>query len=89
MMNTYASGFNLYVEKHRKDLPDWIPSFDGVDVLANGRAEVMRFAFNDAMITGVQMKYPVESRVAHAASPRGYQSLSRHTSGLTPLACSR
>lgn len=72
IMNAYAAGFNLYVEKHRKDLPDWIPSFDGIDVLANGRAEVMRFAFNDAMITGVQLKYPVESRVAHAASLRGY-----------------
>ena len=68
MMNAYAAGFNLYVEKHHKELPDWIPAFDGVDVLANGRAEVMRFAFNDAMITGVQLKYPANSQAGKISS---------------------
>ena len=68
MMNAYAAGFNLYVEKRRKELPDWIPAFDGIDVLANGRAEVMRFAFNDAMITGVQMKYPASSEAGKISS---------------------
>jgi acyl-homoserine-lactone acylase len=64
MMKAYAAGFNLYAEKHRKELPDWIPRFDGYGVLAMGRAEVMRFAFNDAMITAVQLKYPADSRAA-------------------------
>jgi acyl-homoserine-lactone acylase len=64
MMNAYAAGFNLYAEKHRRELPEWIPTFDGYGVLAMGRAEVMRFAFNDAMISGVQLKYPVDSRAA-------------------------
>lgn len=68
MMNAYAAGFNLYVEKHRKELPGWIPAFDGIDVLANGRAEVMRFAFNDTMITGVQMKYPANSEAGKISS---------------------
>src|SRR5262249_12043466 len=58
LMNAYAAGLNLYVEKHRKELPAWIPSFDGVDVLARGRAEVMRFAFNESTIRAVQIKYP-------------------------------
>ena len=67
MMNAYAAGFNLYAEKHRNELPDWVPAFDGYGVLAMGRAEVMRFAFNDAMISGVQLKYPVDSRAAAQA----------------------
>jgi len=67
MMNGYAAGFNLYAEKHRKELPEWVPTFDGYGVLAMGRAEVMRFAFNDAMISSVQLKHPV----AQAAGLRG------------------
>ncbi len=63
MMQAYAAGFNLYVEKHRKELPDWVPRFDGIDVLARGRAEVMRFAFDEAMIRAVQMKYPGDASV--------------------------
>ena len=47
MMNAHASGFNYYVEKHRLELPSWIPVFDGVDVLARSRAEVMRFALRE------------------------------------------
>lgn len=58
MMNAYAAGFNRYVAKHRSELPNWIPEFDGVDVLAHGRSEVMRFAFNERMIRSLQMKYP-------------------------------
>src|SRR5262245_11416596 len=46
MLSAYAAGVNRYVEKHRKELPAWIPTFDGVDVLARGRHEVYRFAFN-------------------------------------------
>jgi acyl-homoserine-lactone acylase len=69
MMNAYAAGFNLYVEKHHKELPDWIPRFDGVDVLARGRAEVMRFAFDEAMVRAVQMKYPADASVGEIPSP--------------------
>ena len=68
MMNAYAAGFNLYVERNRKQLPDWIPAFTGVDVLAQGRAEVMRFAFSEAMISGVQMKYPADSQAGAISS---------------------
>ena len=34
ILHAYAAGFNRYVERHRKELPDWIPAFDGYDVLA-------------------------------------------------------
>lgn len=67
MMSAFAAGLNLYVEQHRKELPSWIPIFDGVDVLARGRAEVMRFAFDESAIRAVQAKYPTDSRVGQAA----------------------
>ncbi len=59
MLKAYAAGLNLYVEQHRKELPAWIPVFDGVDVFAQGRAEIMRFAFAraQASIRAVQEKY--------------------------------
>jgi acyl-homoserine-lactone acylase len=69
IMNGYAAGFNRYVEKHRGDLPAWIPTFDGVDVLAFGQLEVYRFAFNDSArgprsgyLLRLQQKYPAESQ---------------------------
>jgi acyl-homoserine-lactone acylase len=65
MLDAYAAGFNLYVEKNRAHL-SWIPRFDGVDVLAHGRAEVMRFAFSEGMIRSVQIKYPDPSQPAGA-----------------------
>ncbi|MEW6208373.1 MAG: acylase [Acidobacteriota bacterium] len=68
MLDAYAAGFNLYTEKNRADLPAWIPRFDGIDVLAHGRAEVMRFAFSEGAIRSVQMKYP------DAAQPAGAQT---------------
>jgi acyl-homoserine lactone acylase PvdQ len=37
MHHAFAAGFNRYVEKNRKDMPSWIPTFDGVDVLAYGQ----------------------------------------------------
>src|SRR5262245_6474437 len=61
MLSAYAAGVNRYVDKHRKDLPAWIPTFDGVDVLARGRQELYRFAFNRGNgIRALQRKYPVD-----------------------------
>jgi acyl-homoserine-lactone acylase len=93
MMNAYAAGFNLYVERHRAGLPDWIPPFDGVDVLARGRAEVMRFAFDEAMVRAVQMKYPADRSAGDIQSPfkqAGEESVEDlHGSNMWALAGSR
>ncbi|MFN0085616.1 MAG: penicillin acylase family protein [Blastocatellia bacterium] len=35
MFRAYAAGLNRYAERHRGELPDWIPVFDEFDVLAN------------------------------------------------------
>ncbi|MEK6299423.1 MAG: penicillin acylase family protein [Acidobacteriota bacterium] len=82
MMKGYAAGFNLYAEKHRKELPEWVPTFDEYGVLAMGRAEVMRFAFNDAMISGVQLKYPADNgAAARVGSSRDYSQTPATTEG--------
>jgi acyl-homoserine-lactone acylase len=70
LLNAYAAGFNLYVEKHRDSLPRWVPVFDGVDVLAQGRAEVMRFAFDEGMIRAVQNKYPASVAKSERLDPK-------------------
>jgi acyl-homoserine lactone acylase PvdQ len=69
MMTAYAQGFNLYVSERRRELPDWIPAFDGVDVLARGRAEVMRFAFRESTIAAVRAKYPEGAATGRIESP--------------------
>jgi acyl-homoserine-lactone acylase len=59
MLKAYAAAYNDYVALNRNQLPDWIPAFTGVDVFAQGRAEIMRFAFSRARqsIQSVQRKY--------------------------------
>ena len=69
VMNGFAAGLNYYVERHRDELPEWIPAFTGVDVLARSRAEVFRFAFHENVITGVQEKYPTGSADLELRSP--------------------
>jgi acyl-homoserine-lactone acylase len=70
MLQAYAAGINRYVEQHRKELPAWIPTFDGVDVQARGRQEVYRFAFNRNNIIGaLQLKYPTDGRTGKGTAP--------------------
>lgn len=35
IFRAYAAGVNHYVVQHRKELPEWIPTFDEIDVLAS------------------------------------------------------
>lgn len=69
MHHAFAAGFNRYVEKNRKDLPAWIPTFDGVDVLARSRQEVFRFTFNRGNLIGqVKQKYATQLARPDASS---------------------
>jgi acyl-homoserine-lactone acylase len=68
MHSAFAAGFNRYVEKNRKDLPSWIPTFDGVDVLARSRQEVFRFTFNRGNLIG-QIKQKYATKMAQAELP--------------------
>jgi acyl-homoserine-lactone acylase len=56
--NDFAAGINYYVSKHRQELPTWIPAFDGVDVLANGRAGAVNSAIDAATMRALKAKYP-------------------------------
>jgi acyl-homoserine-lactone acylase len=68
MHHAFATGFNRYVEKNRKNLPAWIPAFDGVDVLARSRQEVFRFTFNRGNLIG-QIKLKYATNVAQVELP--------------------
>lgn len=46
VLEGYAAGMNLYIEKHRAELPEWIQPINGHDVAAHGMMGVMRFAFD-------------------------------------------
>ncbi len=71
IMKAFAGGFNRYVEKNRKDLPAWIPPFDGTDVLARCRQEVFRFSFNRENLIGrIQQKYPAQSKPTLLENPQ-------------------
>lgn len=41
ILNAYAGGYNLYLEKHRAEAPKWAIPINGVDVLANCRAVLL------------------------------------------------
>lgn len=58
VFNAFAAGLNQYVSKHRLELPSWIPVFDGVDVLANGRAGAVNSAIDAGAIRALKSKYP-------------------------------
>jgi acyl-homoserine-lactone acylase len=88
-LNAYAAGVNRYVEQHRKELPAWVPAFDGVDVLARGRLELFRFAFNRGDgIRALQAKYPAGKRTGKPTSPARGEDLAGG-SNLWSLAGSR
>ena len=60
IFNAYAAGLNHYISKHRQELPAWIPTFDGVDVLANARAGSVSSAIDAATIRALRAKYPAD-----------------------------
>lgn len=45
MVEGFTAGLNFYVQKHRDELPDWVPVLTGHDVHAHGINGISRFAF--------------------------------------------
>ena len=70
IFNAYAAGLNYYVDKQRQELPTWIPKFDGVDVLANGRAGAVNSAISAATIRSLKAKYPDEAQLQSGQNAR-------------------
>lgn len=58
IVNAYAAGVNRYVEQHRSELPGWIPTITGIDVMASRRAGAIRSTFSQATVRALQRKYP-------------------------------
>jgi len=54
IVNAYAMGVNRYVERHRAELPDWIPAFTGADLMAARRAGAVRSAFSQAAVRALR-----------------------------------
>lgn len=76
IVEAYAAGINRYVEKHRAQLPDWIPVFTGADVMAARRAGAVRSAFSQTAVRALERKYgaaaaaaPVWSAIPAGADP--------------------
>ncbi len=62
IVNAYAAGVNWYVERHRSELPDWVPIITGIDVMASRRAGAIRSAFSQAILRALQRKYPTSGK---------------------------
>ncbi len=52
MLEGFAGGINYYVQLHRGQLPDWVPTINGHDIAAHGLTGVARFAFDRGGIVG-------------------------------------
>lgn len=61
IVNAYAAGINRYVEQHRGELPSWIPSFTGVDIMASRRSGAVRSTFSQGTVRALQRKYPAHA----------------------------
>lgn len=67
IVNAYAEGVDYYIAQHRSELPDWIPLFTGVDVMASRRAGAIRSTFSQATVRSLQRKYPASPTTAKDA----------------------
>ena len=76
LMNAFAAGINRFVEQHRKELPDWVPVFTAVDVMAHGRAGLILNEYSQSTVKELQKKYPA----AGAAQPLTAEILSAEDS---------
>jgi acyl-homoserine-lactone acylase len=57
VLDAFAGGINLYVQQHRAGLPAWIPTFTGVDVLADVRSGAADSVGSAALIRALAAKY--------------------------------
>ncbi len=65
MVSAYAAGFNRYVEQHRRELPDWIPQFTAVDVMADRRAGAVNAVFSQGTVRALREKYSGSAPVVY------------------------
>lgn len=57
IVTAYIGGVNRYIEKHRSELPSWIPVLEPIDVVATARAGNLRSLVDPASIRALRRKY--------------------------------
>ena len=67
MVEAYAEGLNFFFDRHRHELPSWIPRFTAVDIMANRRAGAIRQTASPEILDALQRKYPPAGGKAEAA----------------------
>lgn len=79
VLEAYALGYNRYVSKHRKDLPEWVTPVTGLDVLAHARrVVVLEFSMDRGIIRQLQQLGPSAATVG-ATERTGDPSLGSNT----------
>ncbi len=69
MLEGFAEGINHYVDLHRSELPEWIPTINGHDIAAHGLTGVARFAFDRDSIVEKFLASQQHGEACNAAQP--------------------
>jgi len=88
VFSAFAAGVNHYIAKHRQELPPGIPAFDGVDVLANGRAGAVNSAIDAATLRALKAKYPDATQSQPPQQDREFEDLQTELPGSNAFALS-
>jgi acyl-homoserine-lactone acylase len=70
LVNAYAGGVNRYIEQHRTQLPAWVQTITGADVLADRRAGSVHQVFSRETIRELEKKYGVPPKPGEPGAPR-------------------
>lgn len=57
IISAYAAGVNRYVQRHRHELPEWMPELTAADVLASTRASAASSLGGAALVRRLREKY--------------------------------
>lgn len=69
-LDAYALGYNRYVSKNRKELPEWVTPITGLDVLAHSRGVVVLvFSMDRGIIRQLQQLGPKSAAVEAKEEP--------------------
>ena len=69
ILHAFAAGMNLYIRGHREELPGWVASVDGTDILAIGRAGTLGFVRYRARIDQRLQMEPIREGQESASPP--------------------
>jgi len=68
VLRAFAAGVNRYVVQHRVDLPPWMPTVTGADLLAASRSDAIQRAFAPSLEQALRRKYAPGTQAAPAGA---------------------